>query len=355
MKIGILTFHRAWNYGAVLQCYALQEALTSLGYDAQVIDYRQPYIEKNYKVFLFKGTVKSILMPKKYRYLGFLHRLRILHNFKSFRNKFLKLTPPCSANNIPTDFDEYVIGSDQLWVPECMANHFDRVYMGSFPREKNSHIISYAISCNKRSIDKLTSQQKEEINHNFSNLSIREFSSARHLENVLNRPVNVDIDPTLLLDKSAWRKLIVNQKVHRRSYILIYYLPGREKCLSKKDFVRKAKKIANLKRLDIVDLSNFSYSVEEFVSLISNAEIVMTTSFHGIVFSLIFNRPLIALQFHDNKDWRYVELLKMVGAENSIYKKNFSLSDFRAIDYDLVNRKLAELREHSLSYLRNAL
>ena len=109
MKVGIITFHRAWNYGAVLQCYALQQAIKNLGHDVKVIDYRQSAIEKCYQTFSFKGSIKALLKPEKCYEQGFLYRNRIRKNFKAFRRDFLQLTSPCKKSSIPLDFNAYVI------------------------------------------------------------------------------------------------------------------------------------------------------------------------------------------------------------------------------------------------------
>ena len=138
MKVGIITFHRAWNYGAVLQCYALQQAIKDLGHDVMVIDYRQPAIEKCYQAFSLKGSIKALLKPGKYSEQGFLYRNRIRKEFTEFRDRFFDLTAPCTQSSIPDDFDVYIIGSDQLWVPNWTGGYFDEVYFGNFKRTKHS-------------------------------------------------------------------------------------------------------------------------------------------------------------------------------------------------------------------------
>lgn len=118
MKIGILTFHRAHNYGAVLQCYALQQRLKMAGYDVSVIDYRQPAIERAYKCFDVLYLLKNVFHLKKvYTYLKeFGNRKQTSVVFEDFSSLFTK-TEACSASSLPQNFDAYIIGSDQLWVP----------------------------------------------------------------------------------------------------------------------------------------------------------------------------------------------------------------------------------------------
>lgn len=352
MKVGIITFHRAWNYGAVLQCYALQETIKNLGHDVKVIDYRQPAIEKCYQTFSLKGSIKALLKPGKYYERGFLYRNHIRIGFKEFRNRFFDLTAPCTQSSIPEDFDVYIIGSDQLWVPNWTGGYFDDIYLGNFKRTRHSRVLGYAISSNAYSVSAMSPKEIDEINRNFSALSLRESSIADLLKKRVNCDIHVDLDPTLLLDKSLWQPITKRAKGIKKDYMITYHLPGRYKALGKNDFMSRAKVIAERQNLELIDLSSFKYSVSDFVSLISNASLVLTSSFHATVFSLIFNRPLMALQLNDGYDSRYVELLHAVGAENAIYDIDFLNKDMKQIDYSEVNKKMDLLRYPSLEYLK---
>ena len=355
MKVGIITFHRAWNYGAVLQCYALQQAIKNLGHDVKVIDYRQSAIEKCYQTFSFKGSIKALLKPEKCYEQGFLYRNRINKDFKAFRRDFLQLTSPCKKSSIPLDFNAYVIGSDQLWVPNWTGNEFDDVYLGKFKRDAHAKVVGYAISTNANSISKMSNKQLSLIKDNFDSLSLREKDAATIIENKLGSKVHIDLDPTLLLAKDSWTPILSKSKKNDRPYMVTYHLPGRYKALGRSDFVKSAEIIAEKHHLELVDLSSFKYSVSDFVSLISNASLVLTSSFHATVFSLIFNRPLIALQLNDGFDNRYVELLHAVGADNAIYGPNFTEVNHIQTDYSKVNNRLQELRVPSLDYLKENL
>ena len=359
MRVGILTFHRAWNYGAVLQCYALQQTLKEMGHDAYVIDYRQPDIdncyENNNQNLPWKGTLKAIVCPWLLKKQGFLYWDRIRRNFRRFRDLYFNLTPACSISNIPTDFDAYVIGSDQLWVPDWIGGHFDDVYFGEFQKSPDSKVIGYAISSNERSVMKLASHELNMIKKNFSSLSFREEKIKDLISDHLGQHVCVSIDPTLLLKKESWTPVIDNTDKRRSPYMVTYHLPGRYGALSQEQFMFGAKKVATKNKLKLIDLSDFEYTVSDFVSLIAHASLVLTSSFHATVFSLIFNRPLMALQLNDGYDGRYVGLLDAVCAKDAIYGFDFSKEDIKPVDYSLVNQKLAELRNPSLDFLRKSL
>lgn len=356
MKVGIITFHRAWNYGAVLQCYALQETIKNLGHDVQVIDYRQPAIEKCYQTFSLKGSIKALLKPGKYNEQGFLYRNRIRKEFTDFRDRFFDLTAPCTQSSIPDDFDVYIIGSDQLWVPNLTGGYFDDVYLGNFERAKHSRVLGYAISTNANSVSAMSPKEIDEINRNFSALSLRESSIADLLKKRVNCDIHVDLDPTLLLNKSSWLPVVNGaQKKIENVYMITYHLPGRYNALDKQEFMRRASIIANRQNLKIIDLSTFRYSVSDFVSLISNASLVLTSSFHATVFSLIFNRPLMSIALKDGHDSRYTELMKSLGGECMIYGKEFDKESYREADYNIINQNLTLMRQPSIKYLQDSI
>lgn len=357
MKVGVLTFHRAWNYGAVLQCYALLQFLKKLGHEVVVIDYRQEAIEKGYKVFSLKGTIKSIINPRNHYKDGFIYRFLIWRHFSQFRKRYFNLTKKCDLSTIPQDVDTYVIGSDQLWVPKLTGGQIDFVYFGQFRRKQNSKILGYAISSNKKSLSDIGKDKLQKFSRSFYKISLREPTVASYLEVLLNINIYVDIDPTLLLSKEDWRSIIrqKNNKYKDHSYIAIYHLPGRYSGMSREVFLSKVENIANKNNYDIIDLSTFKYSVNDFVTIICNASLVITSSFHATVFSLIFNRPLMSIELKDGYDARYTDLLKSVGGANMIYGKNFDEVSYREVDYNKISKKLTLLKQPSIKYLQDSI
>ena len=166
MKIGILTLHRANNYGAALQCYALQCTLQSLGYDAWVIDYRQPDTERSYKPFQWNSIRQNIRKPKVFcKELTIRPLLAIIRQmaYNRFRSKYFHATQPVRhIADIPQDFDVYLIGSDQLWSIQCLGYNIEPAYFGEFPHPHDSRVCSYAISSNIQSLETIG---KEKPNH----------------------------------------------------------------------------------------------------------------------------------------------------------------------------------------------
>lgn len=354
MKIGILTFHRAHNYGAILQCYALQETLKQLGYDAFVIDYKQESIEKCYRVFnLIEGIKKTIKFWELGNYISRSRKKYIRwKNFKSFRDLHLKLTPSCRQNDIPQNFDIYIIGSDQLW-SGCIEKP-DKVYLGDFNKSPNSKVIGYAISSNIDYLKKnFTNAQLNKIVQRFDILSLREKAVSNYISEITHRMnVRCDIDPTLLTDKKIWENILRTTSTKEdRKYIVVYQARG-----YKGNFFHLnpiGKEFAKRLNYNVIDLTETIYPIEDFIYYIKNAECIITSSFHAVVFSIIFNKPLYAYCYGDKGDERYVNLLNLVGLKNQLVNSNFYPKEIPTLDYKKTNYLLNNLQENSMQYLKS--
>lgn len=355
-KTGILTFHRALNYGAVLQCYALQRVLESKGCDVEVIDYRQAWIEEFYRfvspeilasckgagakaAYLKKNLKKFIIAPRKRR------------NFKEFREKFLKLSAPCTKL-IPQDYGLYIIGSDQLWSLHCLGGKPDDVFRGRFERAQGSHVAAYAVSADMKSVQ----AQRGEIASwagNFDLLSMRERETAEVVAGICSRACETCLDPTLLTDEHTWDPLI-DRKWKKRRYVLMYEVRWRKE---NKGVMRcKAEELArSIGGCEVIDLSRVNYSIRDFVSLFKYAQYVVTSSFHGTVFSILFRRPFWALPLWDGYDLRYRELLAALGAEDRFVTTLPQALEVSDIEWDSIAEKLEGLRASSLEYIDKCL
>lgn len=351
MKIGILTFSRAHNFGAILQCFALQQTLKDLGHEVLVIDYKQPFIESNNRPFMWSVFFCKMLNPRLFcRYIkSIVPRFLSEKRFDSFKKRFVLCTMPCTETSIPKDYDAYLIGSDQVWSIDCTSK-YDSVLWGQFKRNRNTKLFSYAISTNLKSLKTINESSWSEILNEFSNLSFREKSTSDYIKHRTNRNVDVNIDPTLLLDRNAWNR-IIDSKIQDEKYILVYEvrkISGKEKTL-----LSYATQLASRMKCTVVNLT-YDYSPQEFVSLFYHATYVITSSFHGSVFGLIFNKPMSVVCLGDGHDDRYVNLLKSVGAESALMSIDEEINE-KTIDYKLANEKLMKLRMSSIQYLKNIL
>ncbi len=349
MKIGIITFHRANNYGAVLQCYALNRILKSFGHEVKVVDYRQPYMEQQYRPFSMR-YFRHLLMtcPQALpKYIAEYSERKALHPlFSNFRDRHFRMTAS-SRDYIPQGIDTYIIGSDQLWSNYCTGGLVP-IYYGEFIRDPKSRIFGYAISSNVDTINSIPKEQLTEYMRNFKNMSFRERKISDMVTSKTGVGSRVDIDPTLLLDSSQWSD-IVDKKWSERKYVLLYQLRTKRGRGTK--LREKAMELAQNMGCELIDLSQGEYSIESYVSLFKYAECVVTSSFHGVAFSLIFERPLYPVMLGDGQDGRYVNLLRELGADNLLVDMEFDPVPSE-IDYAPINKKLSELKERSIQYLK---
>lgn len=361
MKIGILTFHCAHNYGAMLQCYALQEHLVSMGHSVKVINYQPTYLLKPYRIFdidrilsknilrMIKNILRELLMlPKRYR------RYRA---FNHFLLKRISLSKLCNKDTITDDFDACIFGSDQIWNPQ-ITNGIDGVYFGNFPFPKGRRVfISYAASLGMDAIGSVWEESFRENLKKIDFISVRENSMIRLLAPLTNKSISLVLDPTLLVSKDIWNKLSDNVK--QRNYVLVYQVREDSNTL---DF---AQHIASQLNADVVQLvawvrrkkaigENTCAAPEDFVSYIKHASCIVTTSFHGTAFSVIFNRPFYCLKLSDGCDARSSSLLNVLKLENRMVDKHMR-PKFSAIDYSLSNKILENMRYESNSFLDSSL
>lgn len=347
MKIGILTFQNARNFGALLQCYALQEILKKAGYNVNVINYRQKNID-NYNKFNYRLVIKYLLKLKPlaayYTYIGQSKKIKLTKRYNVFTNKYLALTKPCKKHNIPF-FDKYIIGSDQVWSLFCTDGELDETYFGCFKRPLDSKLIGYGISSNIKSLDRLGKERIKEYLNNFNNLSFREHCVSERVGFFSKRKYPVVLDPTLLAMPEIYNNLI-NEKMAGKQYIVTYNL--RE---HKNEIDEETHKIASKLGYEVVDLSFYNNDVVDFVSIIKNSKLVVTSSFHGVAFSIIFHKPLYSIRLNDGHDDRSENILKSLKMENCIHNINFSDSPVPLINWEKVECLLKRMREESLNFL----
>lgn len=346
MKVGILTFHRAHNYGAVLQCYALQEVLKSMGHEVWVVDYRQKTLEEGYHPVLLKKIISLLSHPRNLlSYMcGFFNRYSEWVIFDKFRRNYLNIDRKYKSK-IQTDLDCYIIGSDQVWGFNWIGG-VDMVYFGNFEHSSNSRVVGYAVSTNEESLKTIKDRGLSEYIKRIDCLSMREKFASDYLERELGIHSHVCLDPTLLTKKETWGHLI-NDKWANEKYVLMYQVryPAKQ---SERNFLRrKADILAKSLNCRVVDLSSNNYSVEDFVSLFKYAQYVVTSSFHGTVFSLIFETPFYTFQLNDGHDGRCKDLLCSLGLSRCFVDIGFTpilqTANLKDADMNIDGLKLGSL------------
>lgn len=365
-KVGIVTFQNANNFGAVLQAYATQKALEKMGYQVYIINYDNPIIGNNYKVFppLSKNPLKSIrrIIISLGRIKPNIERIK---SFDKFRNEYLNLTEPMRKNDIlnrPPKYDVYVSGSDQIWNPKFTKN-LDDIYTLNFGPESVKR-IAYASSTGNAMESKNNDELYKQKLKMYDYISVREKSAATRLEKLLNTEIFTALDPSLLLDKNDWYELSKSIKEPNYKYILSYN-PGGAKDLYFETINSIAKKTGyHVIYLDIGDkknivvdnkVSKYSASPDEFVSLVENAELVVTSSFHGLAFALNLNIKVMVVY-----GWIYdrlENLLNILDLKDIVVNDKEDIEKIynKDINWDKVNKLLGKEREKCLKWLDDSL
>lgn len=377
MKIGIITFHFAFNQGAVLQCYAMQRYLESCGHDAYVINYRPRYHTIMHSAWR-NPFVYSFVFWKKLKKYGFLMRFyltgrsfarcmiwnimgidkRNANAFRHFCSQHLHLTKVYRSfkelRDDPPQFDAYISGSDQVWNPELLEGEFDKAYFLDFGGSRIRR-ITYAVSMGERQ-DQENLLKLQTLCEGIDAISFRECKQ----EDIkaVGRDVHICIDPTFLLDTEDYGA-VESQNIEELPYIFVYGLETNEALKEavgifaekyKCRIINGSPKWVHLNG-DVKEISG--YGPEQFLTFIKNAKGVVTNSFHGTAFSIIYKKDFITVP-HSTRGKRMEDLLAKLGLSYRIYgEEGFSVR--KTIDYDIVNEKLERLKEHSKEYLKMAL
>ena len=358
MKIATLTFHRALNYGAVLQTYALQKVLDDLGYDTEVLDYRSSFIEKHYE----PDKIRDYLSPKKMAILLLLNGFSIVKRsqFQHFLDNQIRLSKPCYSQSdleeIESNYDMILVGSDQIWNYKTAG--FDKAYFLNFVKD-NSKKASYAASIGLSVIPEEFIASYQKLLESFSKISVRECEGQQLLETLLQRQdIRTVVDPTLLIKKDHWSELGVECEVPDR-YVLVYLLSENRK------IVNFAKKVAKQKKCKIVYINTQLFrqsgmvnkrniSPENWIYLFENAEYIVTNSFHGTVFSIIFRKVFWSdyLPTSGNVNSRITTLLGGLQLKDRIISEGCSSKDDK-INYDYTEKKISNLINDGLRFLKS--
>ncbi len=373
LKVGIVTFHFASNRGAVLQCFALKKFLEGQGCKVKIIDYQPAYHKVQYDVwknpitfakrcwknsmhdpffircgYVSKRTVKCLISNLKRT------DAQIKSRFDSFRHKHFEMTERYSSvkklKANPPELDAYISGSDQVWNPRITDQKFDEAYFIKFGSE-NAIKIAYAVSIGEEHTAERLAELSE-LCKDFTAISFRE-NSVNSIR-ATNRAVHICIDPTLLLDSEDYLEA-ESQNTIEEPYIFVFGFETNEDI---QNAVATAKnkyncKIINgspnhIKLTESVEIMD-GYGPDEFLTLIKNAKSVVTNSFHGTVFSLIYKKDFITV-CHTARASRMTELLEKLEIPYRLWN-NREFSFERQIDYAKVDSLLEKLRDDSKRFL----
>lgn len=357
MRTGTLTFHGSHNYGSMLQAYSLQQAMLAIYGHNEIINFRSDRQKRMMKVLTFRHRLAPML--KDITHLFYYKDLSVKHRlFEQFIREALIVSSK-EINHVTTeDVDGYDLlcsGSDQIWNP-CTED-FDLAYL--IPYRVKGKKISYAASMGPGRKEWPEPISKfHDILRVFDAISVREVGTKESVATLSGRnDIMVHCDPVFLLDKGKWEELIDGAPLIPGPYIFLYTL------FANPTIIKCAKALSEKTRIPVV-ISNFTNAYDlfssfkkhlktgpkEFLNLLYNAEMVVTSSFHGTAFSILLNKPFVTI--NGMSDNRICNLLTLTGLTS---RSVGTADDIREIDWNIdfeqANQAIKVEREKSISYL----
>jgi hypothetical protein len=370
MKIAVITLSCAYNYGAVLQAYALYKHLREQGYQVTLIDYITERYDIDARNYVYRSTTrwrKNAATRLLWKYTRHRCELKLRNNFRSFLIKNVSMTHTYYSNeelkNDPIDADVFVTGSDQIWNTDfSWDKKIDKPYFLDFVPD-NITKVAYSSSFGKIELNAEEMYDIKECLARFNMLSVREESGRKIIEK-LGMEATVVADPTLLWGQEIWSALAAERQVAEPYLLLFQVFPDEE-------LMKLAEKIAVHKKLRLVIVSPnpmdkrkihrkavYLPTVEEWLSYFEYADFIMTDSFHATSFSTIFERQFL-VSTRAKYDSRITGYLNVLGISeraisNMDYDKGMDIAG-KPIDFEVTTRKRREFISFSLEWLEQAL
>lgn len=370
-KVGIITFHASHNCGSMMQAYALQKTLKKMNVDNEIIDFQSFGQKDMYAVVHTKKEWKSF--AKNMLTLPYRKKIKLQwESYEQYKNKIFDLSDKqysttselTETNNL---YSSFISGADQIW--NITIRDYDDAYFLSFVtdnRKKNS----YAPSFGAKRIEEYADNKQKYINflNSYNNLSIRENNGKKWIKELTGRDAKLVLDPTLLLQEDDYLEAMEDIAIDK-NYIF-YYSPKYNK---KIDVL--VKRIAKKYNKKVIVWNATEYYVKQerrngfvlpekinpgvYLYLIKHADLIITTSFHGSIFSTIYRKKFWTIKNGDmfNNDDRVITLLKQIGFEDKLIDLEFDNNKdyFEEINYTNYERKLDELKKESINYLKKCI
>lgn len=368
INVGILTFHASYNFGSVMQAYAMQKVINDLGFESTIINFRPMSQKDKYSLFPLYDGYKTILRNMlQLRFIWMKKRSNML--YEDFIKNSLNLTEECNTCadlKKLEDFDIYLAGSDQIWgydIPEFMSSKEDirPVYYLSYFK---GYKFSYASSTGIATLNDL--RKYAPLMLEFNALSTREESGSGIINELTGRNVSTVLDPTFLLSHKEWFEFALNQPcIIESKYILIYSLQGRRKAKIWKRLIDKLLLNHDIKIVTIMPFSPFEKvgtinradaGPMEILNLFTNAEYVFTDTFHGMSFAIHMRKSFTVFE-EKQADFRKRNILKLLSMES---RETNNIEDClkmydNKFDYSKIEDVIKKNVDMSLEYIKKAL
>lgn len=363
-RIGIITYHRSRNYGAQLQAYASRVALEKMGHQAEVIDCN--YIGQTKSIFSwqFRG-LKGLCGALRNNMLALISENKRAQMFAEFSRTAIGRSAPCHSKEALEQqckaYDAVITGSDQVWHPQiCEGN---TAFFLDLPLKREQK-IAYAPSFG------VSEYTEEEVQHympfinSIGHLSVREQAGQELIRRHTGREAQLVLDPTMLLTRHDWEQL-AKPAPYRKPYLFYFTIlnepPGLD-ALVRHIAAERGLQIVRIGSLKDILKRGFinarANGPREFLGLIRDADFVVTTSFHGSVFSILFEKEFLCVLNNNNRNSRLQTLADQTGLSTQVVHDvgTFDFKrDYRKPDYDTTRQLLCELKESSLNFLHRAL
>ncbi len=360
MKIGILTVPFNNNYGGFLQAFALKKVLQDMGHEVVFINRRRNK-NKNYRVIIKEALIKLGICKDRIKELG--------KYTEQFQKEYLYpyteeyYTKQELRKCLEYKFDAVVVGSDQVWRYKSAGDSIDDFFC-NFLESTNIPHFSYAASMGTDEME--YPQDKIEVCtkllKDFKAVSVREQSAADILKTYFDaEDVQVVIDPTLLLDKQVYIDLFKNRyEKPQKPYVFTYVLDEKEDLREAidgfaykrgLDIVNLRAQTGNIKEIKVIE------PVEKWLSALYYSDYVVTDSFHGVVFSLIFNKPFVVYGNMRTGISRLDYLLRLLGIRERLMSSCNELTGLleTSINWTMLNNRIDVKRASSLSFIKETL
>lgn len=376
MKIGTITWWR-YNYGSILQAYALQQKLKELGYEDYEIICQ--YGKKIVSISNLREKLKRVGLKETTRRIIWKYGLRKLRKrnskIQNFVDTHLKVSEKeYNEDNIKeanNDYDTFICGSDQIWNPKL--TEINSMYWLTFANEDKLK-ISYAPSIGVNEFTDIQEKEVKDVLKSFKAISSRESTGTDLINKTLGEEkCQTVLDPTLLVEKKVWDNLLKEEVNNKKTepYIFVYMLRGTKK---QRKFIENFAKSKKLKIITMpfldnekINLYDFKFGDEkcwdgspiEFINLIKNAEYVFTDSFHSMIFSCIYHTEFFTFPKIGKAQLnRIYAFQKLIGAEERMITEDIDIQTFakiEKIDWKKVDSTFSQRRKESEKYLKDAL
>lgn len=362
MKVGILTFPNSVSYGACLQMIALQNTVRRMGHEVEIINYHNPYMKAEKHTDKGRHPLKRAVQ-RRVRLL--LHR-RLYRNFRRFEKQQVEDYPihPFSDKKrlakVGQRYDAVICGSDQVWSPYITDT--DISYFLDFCGDTTKR-VAYAPSFGVVTFPDGFEEQIAPELQKFHALSARELPGKEMVERLTGRETALVVDPTWLVDAADWAAMEQPHPAATGDYVLYFVVNRSPQLLARcKAFAKQhnlkvvivgGNPIAAAKNKDPMLSYALDVGPDRWLYLVHHAKYVFTNSFHGTAFSVLFERDLY-VQVPSHNGSRLLQVLESFGMEDREVREGEELTD-SAVDYAKVRPIFAQLKEQSLTYLKNAL